>query len=393
MVMVRRTDGRPGLASREEAREHAERCRVEFEAARQLFAAAFSRKEREAGVEAAWQDLEAALRRPLNLLVSRAEAYEAAFVLASLLGATPESRRTTKNYSALLPAMTAQVRATLLDSSADSELQRVLLAALGGVSHQFHFEARDAGTVDGERLIDLAAPAKVALLTDSPLITPGPAPKSNPAVSALANTLWTVARDHAASPLVRAGAVLALARSGAENPREQVLQLAVDEDSDVRRGALYLITLRTDRLSAPEFLSLLDSQQDPINRSLAIRSLGSPLAGDPLVRDALVKQATAPVPADGVTTPQYFERRAALVALLEGFAESRDPVSLQAVASHADRWASEVWTSTSPLVILAEEASRLKLKEFLPYLRAASPLVPAVEHRRRVEEAVAALGP
>jgi hypothetical protein len=374
-------------------REHAERGRVEFEAARQLFAANFYRKEREAGVEAAWQFLEAALRRPLTSLGNRAEAYEATFVLASLLGASPETRYTTKNYTALLPAMTAQVRATLLDSSADSELQRVFLAALGGVSHQFHFEAHAAGTIDGERVLDLAAPADVALLTDSPLITPGPAPKPNPAVSVLADTLWTLARDRAASALVRAGAVLALARSGTENPREPLLELAGDNDSDVRRAALYLITLRTDRLSAPEFLSLLDAQQDPINRSLAIRSLGSPLAGDPLVRDTLVKQATAPVPPDGVTTPQYFERRAALVALLEGFAGSRDPESLQALASHADRWAREVWTSTSPLVILAEEASRLKLKEFLPYLRSAAPLVPAVDDRRRVEQAVSALGP
>lgn len=376
-----------------ELRGHAERARVGFEAFRQAFRAAFSKKEREAGVEAAFQILGDALRRPLTDLLSRAEAYEAAFLLASLFGDSSEGKRIPKDYTPLLPAMTAQIRAALLDPTGDSELQRALLARLSGVRHEFHFEVRKVGSEGGVPVYDFAMPVDVFLLTDAPLLTTGPAPKASPGAPALAEALWTVAQNQAVSPLVRAGAILALGQSGADGPRDALLQLAGDGDSDVRRAAVYLLTLRKEPLTAPEFLSVLESQHDPVGRSLTIRGLGAPLVGDPRVRDALVRQAVAPVPPGGVTVPQYAERRAALITLLEGFAGKRDRESLEALAPHVDRWAGEVWKSTSPLVLLAEEASRLGLKEFLPYLRAAAPQVPAPDDRRRVEEAIAALGP
>lgn len=389
---VRRPGGRIETASAAELKAAVERARTDFEVARRALSLAFARKERELGPEAAWQVLEGALRRPLTSLDARAEAYEAAFLLASVYGSASEGKKGPRDYAPMIPAMLAQVRSTLLDPSADAELQRVFLAALGGVRSEFHFEVREVGTVDGEPLKDLADAPAVYLLTDSPLLTPGSAPRTTAGIGPLADTLWTLAGNRAAPPLVRSGALLALGSSAAQGPRDSLIVLARDEDSDVRRSAIYLLTLRTDALSAPEFLSILDAQSDPLGRSLAVRSLSGALAGDPRVREVLVREATAPVPADGVTTPQYFERKAALVAVLEGYAVRRDPESLEALAPHVDRWAREVWKSASPLVLLAEEASRLGLKEFLPYLRAASPLVPAEDDRRRVEAAVAALG-
>lgn len=355
-------------------RERERRAREDFDVARQLFSAEVGAKAREVGPAAAFQVLDAALRGPFKNLESKARAYEAAQQLLLFLADASQGKREPRDFTPLLPAMLERVRGLLLDGSADGGLRRVLLAGLGGIRPEFHFEDDD-----------------VFVLAETPFLSTSERSPASPAVPALADALWTLARDPAAPVLLRADALLAVGRQGGEGTRELLLRLGADADANIRRAAVASLASRGDALSVAEVREVWNAQRDPLSRVIAIRGLAAPLAAEPFVRDALLSTAAAPPPPEGVRGPQAVERRAALAALLDGFSRSRDPATLAALEPHAARWARERWASTSPLVTLAELAIERDLRGLGPLLRAAAPQVPDLQERARVEQIAEAL--
>ena len=123
---------------------------ADFDVARQLFSAEFGSRLREAGPGAAFQVLDAALRAPLKDLESRARAYEAATQLVLILSDAAANRRSPRDFTPLLPAMLERTRSLLLDGGGDTGLRRVLLAGLGGLRPEFHFEGDDVFVLASE---------------------------------------------------------------------------------------------------------------------------------------------------------------------------------------------------------------------------------------------------
>jgi len=399
-IRIRRADGRVDIV--EETGEALRPLMERIKRSEELFNKAqedlqdnFFQTLESKGASEAWALVEPYLRNPSRDVTDLARVYRAVDFLVSILHGIGLDDEETRRFAPLASNLNSCLRSLLVDDSIDPYVKKIALASLGGNFPSISFHGPTGTLTDGLYTYDEEEPIAPTVMVRFTPSTEGAIPHPLLRDPGFVELLSKILNGRDSSPYVRDAALIALASRRVLLDSVDLVSIAAHDPSEVvRRTAIVLLPLRTERLDSEAFLTVLKAQKSDDMRAELLKSFGSADGhGRELVdvlRSVLSSPNHAPEDSDWWKSALYID--AAIAVGLDRYARLRDPELFSLLTSNIHAWAAWEGKGDSPLSGLSQHAANRGLREFAPYLRTALPSVKREWDRRLIGEALQKLG-